>query len=216
MKGLDMTKMIGVEVRRKTIQETEYVCPRCGVDRMGSEVEPQRWFRIARLPIIPLATMPNEIMCGTCGHRSDLGVLEIPTTAQLTEYLEIAVRCSIAYVVRSGRANAFDFHIDPAVVALAVAVMHADGQEYDVNQLHHDVAHLDDDDARASLGRLMPEMTSHGKQGFLHRMAAIALADGPMNVREHRSLAEIGVALGMSAPHINGILAVAALEFETA
>lgn len=211
-----MTKMMGVEVRHQAIRETEYVCPRCGVDRMGTEVEPQRWFHVVRVPVIPLATMPNEMVCGTCGHRSELGVLEIPTTAQLTEFLGIAVRCSIAYVVRSGRANAFDFRIDPEVASLAVAVMHADGQEYDVDQLRRDIAELDDDDARASLSRLMHELTSHGKQGFLHRMAAIALADGPMNPREHRALAEIGVALGMSAPHINGILAVAALEYESA
>lgn len=211
-----MRAMWGVEIRRKTVRQTEYVCPRCGVDRIGSEVEPQRWFVIANLPLIPLATMPNEIMCDTCGHRSDLGVLEIPTTAQLTSYLEMAVRCSIAFVVRSGRANAFDFKIDSSVVALALAVMTADGHAYDEAQLRDDVANLDDDDARSSLGHLTGELTHHGKQGFLHRMASLAVSDGPMNARQHRALAEIGVALGMSAPHINGILAVAALDLESA
>ena len=206
----------GVEVRRKAVRQTQFICPRCGVDRVGNEVEPQRWFHVAGLPVIPLATLPNEISCGVCGYRCDVGVLEIPTTDQLTSYLEIAVRCSIAYVVRSGRTNAFNFNIDPSAIRLALAVMHADGHAYDETQLREDVANLDDDDARSSLGRLTGELTPHGKQGFLHRMATIALADGPMNPREHRALAEIGVALGMSAPHINGILAVASLEFEVA
>jgi len=211
-----MRGMWGVEVRRRAVRQTEYVCPRCGLDRTGSEVEPQRWFTIGGFALIPLATLPNEIACDTCGHRSDLGVLEIPTTDQLTNYLEMAVRTSIAFVVRSGRANAFDFHIDPSVVALGLAVMAADGYTYDETQLRDDVARYGDDDTRSSLGRLTAELTQHGKQGFLHRMAALALADGPINPREHRALAEIGVALGMSAPHINGIIAVASLEVAAA
>lgn len=211
-----MKRLWGVEVRPRAVRQTEYVCPRCGLDRSGSEVEPQRWFALAGLPVIPLGTMPNEIMCDTCGHRSDLGVLEIPTTNQLTSYLETAVRCSIAFVVRSGRANAFDFNIDASVISYAIAVMAADGHTYDEAQLREDVAQFDDDDARSSLGRLSAEFTSHGMQSFLHRMATVALSDGPMNAREHRSLAEIGSTLGMSAPHINGILAVAALEYQAA
>ena len=211
-----MRRLWGVEVRPRAVRQTEYVCPRCGLDRSGSEVEPQRWFTLAGLPVIPLATMENEIVCDTCGHRSDLGVLEIPTTDQLTSYLETAVRCSIAFVVRSGRTNAFDFNIDASVVSFAIAVMAADGHAYDEKQLRDDVARFDDDDARASLRRLAAELTQQGKQGFLHRMAAVALADGSINAREHRALAEIGGALGMSAPHINGILAVASLEYQAA
>jgi len=205
----------GVEVRRRTIGQADYVCPRCGLDRVGSEIEPQRWFKIANMSLFPVATMPTEITCDTCAHRSEIAVLEIPTTAQLTDYLEMAVRSSIAFVVRSGRANAFDFNIDTSVVSLAMAVMAADGNDYDEAQLRDDVAGISDDDARNSLGLLTAELTSHGKQSFLHRMASIALADGPISAREQHSLVEIGVTLGMSAPHINGILAVAALEFET-
>jgi len=211
-----MRAMWGVEVRHKMVRQTEYVCPRCGVDRTGTEVEAQRWFTIAGLPLVPLATLPNEMICDTCGHRNDLGVLEIPTTSQLTRYLEIAVRSSIAFVVRSGRSNAFDFHIDSSVLNVALAVMAADGHVYDEAQFRHDVATITDDETRSSLGRLTYELTSHGKQGFLHRLAAIAMADGPITPREHRALAEVGVALGMSAPHINGILAVAALDLEAA
>ena len=114
-----------------------------------------------------------------CGYRCDVGVLEIPTTDQLTSYLEIVVRCSIAYVVRSGRTNAFNFNIDPSAIRLALAVMHADGHAYDETQLREDVTNLDDDDAGSSLGRLAGELTPHGKQGFLHRMATIALRGRP-------------------------------------
>ncbi len=94
--------------------------------------------------------------------------------------------------------------------------MSADGHHYDEADLADVMAQLGDDDARVNLGHLSSELTPYGKQGFLHRMTAVALADGPMSDREIRALAEIGVFLGMSAPHINGILAVAALQPEAA
>jgi hypothetical protein len=211
-----MRGMWGVKVRRRVVTQASFVCPRCGVDRTGTEVEPQRWFTIGRAPIIPLATLPREVVCATCDHRSDPGVLDIPTSDQLTEYLTMATRSSIAFVVRSGRTSALDFSIGEPVGLAAVAAMTAGGHEYDLTQLRHDVANIDDDQARASLRRLSAELTPYGKQGYLHRMAAIALADGEMSNREQMALIDLGVALGMSAPHINGVLAVAALQPEAA
>ena len=204
----------GIEVRDRTIRQTEFVCPGCGLDRTGCEVEPQRWFAVAGLSLIPLATLPNEVVCDACGRRSDIGVLDVPTAAQLTRYLTEAVRSSVALVVRAGRTNAFDFGISAAVAETAISAMQSDGYQYGETQLHDDVARLDDDTARANLRRLTDELTPHGKQGFLHRMAAIARASGTISGRHQRSLVEIGVALGMPAPHINGVLAVAALDLE--
>jgi hypothetical protein len=183
---------------------------------MGTEVAPQRWFAVCHLRIVPLATLPNEVECHVCGHRSDLAVLDVPTTEQLAVYLSMAVRSAVAFVVRSGRTNAFDFHVDATVRETAIAIMKAEGHEYPSDQFDDDVANLSDDHARSSLQRLTAELTPHGKQSFLHRMASIALADGPMSAREQHALVEVGVALGMSAPHINGVLAVAALQPEAA
>jgi 16S rRNA A1518/A1519 N6-dimethyltransferase RsmA/KsgA/DIM1 with predicted DNA glycosylase/AP lyase activity len=54
-------------------------------------------------------------------------------------------------------------------------------------------------------------MTAHGKQGFLHRMTAVAMADASITAAQRDAIVEIGCGLGMAAPHINGILAVAAV-----
>lgn len=206
----------GVEVRDRTVRQVEFVCPRCGLDRTGCEVERQRWFSVAGLSVIPLATLPNDVVCDSCGQRSDVGVLDVPTTGQLSGFLADAVRSSVAIVVRSGRTNAFDFSITTAVAEAAISTMQADGYDYDEDQLRDDVARLADDTARANLSRLTHELTAHGKQNFLRRMAAVAGANGAVSARQHRSLVEIGVALGMPAPHINGVLAVAALDLEAA
>lgn len=206
----------GVEVRSRTIRHTDFVCPRCGVDRVGNHVEPQRWFAVAGIAVIPLATLPGEVVCETCGHRTDASVLDVPTTAQLVELLELAVRSSIAVILRAGCFDGDGDEIGVGASRAARSILATEGHVYDEAQLVHDMTALDESDARASLGRLIAELTPHGKQTFLHRIASIALADGPMNQRQRHALQEIGVALGMSRPHVNGVVAAAERETEAA
>ncbi len=214
--GIVMRGMWGVEIRRRSVRHTDFVCPRCGVDRVGDHVEPQRWFAVARVAVIPLATLPTEIVCKTCGYCNDIGVLDVPTTAQLTEFLEMAVRSSIAVVLRAGWTDGEHRAIPHDASRTALSILAAEGHMYDEQRLIDDMTYLDDHDARASLARLAAELTPHGKQGFLHRMASIAGAEGSIDERRRQALIDIGVSLGMSAPHINGVLAVAMIETEAA
>ena len=209
-----MSRMWGVEVRSRMVRQTPFVCPRCGLDREGAEVEPQRWFTVLHLPLIPLATMDHVVECETCGHRCDLGVLDIPTTDVLAAYLSDALRHGVATIVRSGAAPSGEVADD--VRELAMTTIRANRHDYDLDRLDDDLTGLDDIATAERLGRLVDELTAHGKQIFLHRMAAIALADGPIKASERQALGEMGVALGMSAPHINGVLAVASLQPEAA
>jgi hypothetical protein len=47
-------------------------------------------------------------------------------------------------------------------------------------------------------------------------MTTLALADGGLTRREQEALVNIGVGLGMAAPHINGVLATAANQYQAA
>ncbi len=205
-----MNQVWGVKVRSRVVERTTFVCPRCGVDRDGSELVRQRWFTVLYVPLVPLAMLEPVIECGACGHQCDLGVLDIPTSDQLSRYLEDAMRRAVATVVRAAGAD------DVATRTAAVAAMRSAGHDYDDVTLNDDVRMLAGDGAALSLRRLVDELTPHGKQSFLHRMAAVAQADGSLSADERRALVEIGVALGMPAPHINGVLAVATLELEAA
>lgn len=200
----------GVEVHRRCIGETSFVCPRCGVDRTGTEVRPQRWFAVCHLRLVPLATMDRVIECETCLGAFDVGVLEVPTTDELRGYLELAHRSAAATLVRSiqttTRLQGSEM-IDPAVIQGTVSVMASEGVRYDAAMLEHDLAAFDDDTTQRALHQLARELSNHGKQGFLHRMTAIATTNGPLGPLERRVLVTIGAALGMSAPHINGVLA---------
>jgi hypothetical protein len=204
-----MKRWWGTQVRSTALREAEFVCPRCGVDRDGSVVELQRWFFLGGLPVVPLATLPEMVECGTCGHRSDLGVLDVPTSDLLAEFLYDATRHSVISMVRASEAEQ-----NPTVRHLALATMRAAGHAYDEVLLDHDLQHLTDDATTDRLRRLVEEMTPHGKQSFLHRMAMVAMADGVMTTREQHVLVNIGVALGMATPHINGVLAVASTHLE--
>jgi hypothetical protein len=206
-KDPEMSRMWGVEVRIRTVADATYVCPACGLDRDGVEIEPQRWFTVLGLPLIPLATLEPQIECGTCGHRCDVAVLDVPTSDLLGVYLDDALRHAVATIVRAGVGPGGE--IDRSTHQAAINTIIADGRSYDDQQFEADLTGLDDIDTANRLRRLTDELTAHGKQSFLHRMASIAMADGVLTDRERQSLVEIGVALGMSAPHINGVIAVA-------
>jgi len=204
----------GVGVRAKRITEVEFVCPRCGVDRTGAVVEQQRWYHLVGVPVVPLATLDSAVHCDACGHRAGLSVLEVLTAAALTECLATAIRYAAAAMVKASVADGDGITME--MLDEIFDLMLVSGYQYDEVTLAADLTELDDTALAAALRPLVEELTPHGKQGFLHRMVAIALADGAMTRTEQITLVQIGVALGMAAPHINGVLASAVTHYQAA
>jgi hypothetical protein len=98
-----------------------------------------------------------------------------------------------------------------AVSTRAVETVLEAGYGYSARRLAHDVATMSAAARLDRLSALRHEMTAHGKQGFLHRMTAVAMTDGSITAAQRDAIVGIGCGLGMAAPHINGILAVAAV-----
>ena len=207
-------RLRGVAIRTKPTRSVEFVCPRCGVDRDGVVVEQQRWYCVLGIPVVPLALLDPAVVCETCDHRAGLGVLDVLTSAALSECLATAMRFAVASIVRAGIDDGSG--IGPDVLDEVFDVMLGSGYLYDELVLAGDLTAVDDTIVRRALEPLADELTPHGKQGFLHRMIAIALADGHLNRNEQLALVNIGVGLGMAAPHINGVLATAAAQFQPA
>jgi tellurite resistance protein len=197
----------GIAVRAKAVRPVMFVCPRCEADSPGHVVRLQRWMLLLNVPVVPLATLDPKVECDGCGYQAGLGVLDIPTADQLAEWLTAAMRSAVATVVRAG-AEAGG-HIADDVRSEAIDVMISAGHIYDQATLNHDVATLIEGDTEMCLRLIRDELSSHGKQGFLQRMIAISLADGELSIEEQRAIVAVGVALGMAAPHINGVLAAA-------
>jgi hypothetical protein len=200
-----MGSWYGMVTRDRIVRQVVFVCPRCGLDRDGSEVAPRRWAMLLGMPLVPLGRSEHVISCRVCRHRCDLGVLEIPTMQVLTRLLADATRHAVVTVIRAGEAPG----APPAVEARrrGVETMLANGFDYDDARLDADLTGLDDTDTAEALARLSQEMTSSGKQGFLHRLLAVASADDPITVPQHAALVKIGVVLGMPAEQINELLA---------
>lgn len=202
-----MIVMERCNIRTRTVQQAQFVCPRCGDDRQGNVVERHRWMSAFNIPMIPVEALDKVVECSVCRHQCDLGVLEIPTTDALADYVNDATRHAIAVVVRAGSAD-LDA-IDPAVRGEAIAAMTKAGHSYNDVSLDRDLANLTDFDAALRLGRLVDDLTMHGKEGLIYRLVGIAVADGPMTSAERRAIIGVGQALRLSAAHVNGALAAA-------
>lgn len=208
--GHDKATVIGVAVHAKVGESIGIVCPRCGVDRDGRMLELQRWGHVFGFRVLPLTKLAPMIQCVECGYRAGTCVLEIPTAAVLAQRLEAAMRSAMATMVRAADNGDFDLTDD------VLRTMEAAGYTYSAADLAADLVNTDDIETSARLHLLIDDLTPHGKQGFLHRMIAIALADGPFSTNERRALERMGVALGMAPPHIVGVLGTASQAIETA
>lgn len=196
--------MTGIVIRTSPIRRVEFVCPQCGVDRDGSIVDQQRWFVALGVPLVPLAKLDPVVECRSCRHRAGIGVLTVPTAAALGEMLERAMRHAIATIVRHGASAPSD-----EVERFAVEMMRKSGFSYDRDALALDLDRLTDRGTAPHVRPLADELTAHGKQGLLHRLHMLAALTGGPSTAQRTTLVRIGVALGMAAPHINGVLAAA-------
>ncbi len=207
LRGTDqegVTVILSIGVRYRTVRPVEFVCPRCGLDRTGSELVPGRWARVFGVSVLPLGEHEPVIQCDDCGHESDLGVLDVPTTQQLVGILEHATVAALVTAVRTSDLRRID-----NVLASAHRALLDVGYEPGQIDLDEAVATLSEVEARDRLRRLGSELTTHGKQGFLHRVAAVAMAGTSLEPAARDALVRMGCDLGMAAPHINGVLAVA-------
>lgn len=154
-----------------------------------------------------MADLDRAIRCDDCGYMSDIGVLDVPTTDQLSRVLQQATAAALVVAIRSTSGE----HT-PDVVARAIDALEAAGFDHDAKSLAHDVVSLPLDAAIERVRRLRRELTSHGKQGFLHRIISVVMSDESITPAQRNALVAIGSALDMAPPHVNGILAVAVMN----
>lgn len=200
--------IFSIGVRHRTVRPVEFVCPRCGLDRTGTVLSPVRWAKVARLPVVPLGEADEVVACDDCGHESDLGALDVPTTEQLAQLLEDATAAALAIAVRVNENS--DEARRTEVRSRAQQVLEEAGYRSDDARLDADVVTVDDAAARRRFRGLASELTPLGKQSFLHRITSVATGGQALSDAQRASLVEVGNELGMASAHVNGVLAVAA------
>ena len=195
--------IFSIKVRHRHVRAVEFVCPRCGLDRVGTVSTPIRWVHVGRYPLAPLGEHDRVVTCAECDHMCDVGALSVPTTAQLTRLLDDAWLAALTQALQATAGPVDDDTLERACGTLA-----SNGFDSDPQRLDDALESLSPDETRRRLRQLAPEMTAFGKQGFLHRIAAV-VGDEPTEA-QRLALASIGHALGMATPHVNGVLAVSA------
>jgi hypothetical protein len=196
--------MTGSTIRTRALRAVAFVCPYCEVDRDGQLHERRRWVGVGPIAVLPLQRLDPMVRCDTCAHWCGLAVLNIPTSHQLQVMLERALRHAVTSVIRAGHASDRSDEVERHGVGL----LRNAGFIYDRFRLAEDLDGLRDADTAVHLRPLADELTLHGKQGLLHRLHGLATVEGTMRPAQRDLLVQIGVALGMSAAHINGVIAV--------
>jgi hypothetical protein len=193
----------GWRVRFKTLFRGVFFCPQCGGDRGYRRQKGRRWFTLFFIPLIPLDHVGDEFVeCDTCKHGYKPSVLEMPTTAALSENLVAATREAVVWLLRDAGTGG------PAAAAAALAVLSATANRpWTQPELQADIARLDLGGLTARLGTLSGTLNGHGKEAFLSGCARVAAADGVLDDGERRTLEHLAASLGMSPAHARGVIA---------
>lgn len=191
----------GWRVRFKTLLEGVFFCPNCGGDRGFARKQGRRWFTIFFLPVLPLGSVGEDfVQCHTCRGSYKLSVLDLPTSAALSENLVAATREAVAWLLRIATPG-------PAAVAAALDVLsRAANRPWTEPELQADVAGLDVNHLPNRLAALATVLNEHGKETFLGGCAHVAAADGPITGQERQLLDSVAASLTMTPAHAHGVI----------
>lgn len=196
--------IFGWRVVAFTLSRGVFHCPACGGDREYRRRQGRNFFTLFFLPVIPLTKSGGEFVeCDTCHGRWNPGVLDVPTTAQLSLMPAMLLRTAVAQVLRSGD------YTHPGARSRAIAVVRQAGDTgYDEGALNADLGRPFDE-IRVEMARASSALAPEARESILRAAAEIALADGPLSVSEEETLTAVGADLALTQVQIIGVVSMA-------
>lgn len=193
----------GFKVRFKTVLQGTFFCQACGGDRQYEQKQARRWFTLFWIPIIPLKEVGEQFVeCTTCRQAYRTSVLQMPTTATLSNDLTLATREAVTWLLRSTSV------VTPAARAIALDMLsRAANRPWSDAELDHDLGTLTVDGLPQRLGALASVLNEHGRETFLSGCVRVAAADGSVGPGEQALLDSIASSLGMTPAHARGVIA---------
>jgi hypothetical protein len=197
---------LGIIGQRRFFLTTGYGtchCERCGGDRMFRRVRGRGWLALLEVPVVPWRKTPDHLQCTVCSTRYRLGLLELPTLAQMQAVLPAGTQAAAVAMLRAG---------DPrsgSARRQALAVIQAAGlASYDDHALDADL----DGQIRPSpefaglLERLAGQLVDQARAWFLADMVRIGLADGPLTSGQRRAAERIGTHMGLNDARARAVI----------
>ncbi|WP_169813941.1 zinc-ribbon domain-containing protein [Actinomadura kijaniata] len=196
--------IFGLQVVYFTLGKGVFHCPNCGGDREYRRRQGRNFFSLFFIPVIPLNKTGDEfVQCGTCKGRWHVGILEVPTTAQLAAVPALLMRLAAAQALRAGDVT------HPAARDRAVAVVRQAGDAgYGPHVLDGDLGRPFDQ-VRAEMAHNSGSLAPEARENILRAAAEIALTDGPLSVSEEETLHAVGADLGLTRIQIGGVISLA-------
>jgi tellurite resistance protein len=199
--------IFGLRVLYRTIGQGTFHCQRCGGDREYRHRAGRRWITVFIIPVIPLANAGEHVKCAECRTRYRMGVLALPTAAQMQAALPAGMRAAAAAVLRAGGGSS------PSARRRAIDAIKGAGQtDYDDAALDADLSasalFTPAQDLAGPLSRLAVQLAVPAREWFLADAVRIGLADGPLSDEERHAAQEIAAQLGMTPAQARGVISM--------
>jgi tellurite resistance protein len=200
--------IFGLRVFYRTIGQGAFHCQRCGGDREYRHRAGRRWITLLFIPVIPLTRVGEHVKCAVCGTWYRMGVLALPTSAQMLVALPAGMRAAATVVLRAGGGSSA-----PARRRAIDAIRSAGLADYDDAALDADLATSamsanPAQDLAGPLNRLAIQLAVPAREWFLADAVRIGLADGPLSDEERQAAQEIAAQLGMTLAQARGVISM--------
>lgn len=193
-------KLWGWTSRRTTLQEGVFHSPAAGCGAPYRLIEERRWPTVLFVPMIPFVVRTVFVECQLTGARFDPRVLDQLSDDRFVELLPSAVRAAVAAVALA------DDVVTDDERRVALAVIREFVPDYDVVDFEADLEDVGIAPLEKWLARLSLSLNEHGKERILVCVAHVMSADGAPKERTVREVRLVGLALGMSVAHIQGVI----------
>jgi uncharacterized tellurite resistance protein B-like protein len=195
--------IFGWRVYFRTIGYGTLHCHRCGGDRQYRHRVGRWWIYLLLIPVIPLGRDGEHVQCTTCRTRYRMGVLALPTVAQMQAALPAGMRAAATVMVRAGDAASA-----PARRRAVEAIRGAGLADYDDSGLTADLERAASPDypLDGALSSLAVQLAVEAREWFLAEVVRVGLADGPLTEDERHMARDIAARLGMTAAQAHGVI----------
>lgn len=190
----------GWRTRRKALSTGTFFSPATGADGPYRLVEVRRWFTLFWIPVIPLKVVGTYVECAVTKKLYERGVLDNPTSADLTEQLTAGARDLIAAVASA------DGAVTAAQRTVALEVVGSRAAGYDKDTLRADVGRVTSEEVSERMAFLAGSLTEQGKENLVADACRVLMADGAPGEKGREVIERAGRDLGMSAAHVRGVI----------
>jgi tellurite resistance protein len=180
-------------------------CHRCGGDRAYQQCTGRRWIQLLNIPLIPLEHIGEHVQCRSCGTRYRLGVLMMPTTAEMQAALPAAALAAATTMLRAGDEASGQARGRAIEIIKTAGLTEFDDAALTVELAAGADAYLD---MAAALSTVAEQLIGPASEWFLADAVRVGLADGPLSDDERDAAGTIAAYLGMTVAQAHGVIAL--------